>query len=195
MTEETVETADDQESHPPAKRPSLALLGILAALVAIVPVTFLLRRAGDPAPQAVAAKNRPAPNFTLEALDGSTLDLASLRGKPVIVNFWASWCVPCRKEFPILAQALRDHSDEGLQMVGIVYRDLPGDARQFGKKYDVDWPLLIDPDGDTATAFRVQSIPTTFFIDADGMIRSFVYGQLTTRIIDKQLAALARSAG
>lgn len=185
------ENADDPEPLPPARRPSFALLGILVVLAAIVPVTFLIRRSGNPVPQAVAGRNRPAPDFKLKALDGSTLDLASLRGTPVVVNFWASWCIPCRTEFPIIARAAREHKDA--KIVGVIFRDLPGDARRFAKQFDVHWPLLIDPDSEVATAFRVRSIPTTFFVDAHGKIDSFVYGQLTTRIIDRQIALVAKS--
>lgn len=98
------------------------------------------------------------------------MSLASLRGRPVIVNFWASWCIPCRKEFPLLKRALAQHARERLVVVGVIFKDLPDDARRFARQQGARWPMLEDPGGAVATRYRVRSAPTTLFVDGDGIV-------------------------
>jgi cytochrome c biogenesis protein CcmG, thiol:disulfide interchange protein DsbE len=118
-----------------------------------------------------------APDFQLPALDGGgDVRLSDFRGRPVIVNFWASWCNPCREEFPLLKQALREHSASRLAVVGVTYQDIPSDSRDFVEKQASTWPQGVDDGGAVAKAFGVRAIPLSFFVDADGTIVARIFG-------------------
>jgi cytochrome c biogenesis protein CcmG/thiol:disulfide interchange protein DsbE len=108
----------------------------------------------------------------------------------VIVNFWASWCVPCREEFPLLAAALRAHADDGLAIVGVLFKDEPEPARRFVAEEGVDWPTLLDPDGRLADAYRVVAPPQSYFVDRSGVIRSIQIGELLESDLERQLPAI-----
>ncbi len=114
---------------------------------------------------------KPAPAFTLTDLDGATVSLADFRGTPVVLNFWASWCVPCRDEFPILVGAYGEHRDDGLAVLGIIRRDSTTSARAFAESQGATWPMLLDPDETTWRDYLGVGVPQTYFIDADGVVR------------------------
>lgn len=134
-------------------------------------------RRGPVSVAGVAEVGSLAPDFALPALDGGgQVRLAEFRGRPVIVNFWASWCNPCRDEFPLLKNALRDHRVDTLAVIGITFQDIPGDSRDFVKKIAATWPQGVDDGGDVAKAFGVRAIPQTFFIAPDGTIVARVFG-------------------
>lgn len=129
-----------------------------------------------------------APDFTVETLDGDAITLSDLRGRPVVLNFWASWCQPCRKEFPLLRTAKADDSE--LAIVGVSFRDIDRDARDFATEQDADWPLAKDPDGKIAAAYGVRAVPQTFFINRDGVIAARVFGLSSADALQKRLDAL-----
>ena len=129
---------------------------------------------------ATAQVGQPAPDFTLRTLDGKRVSLASLRGRPVILNFWASWCNPCRHEFPQLRETLQKHRADKLAVVGISFEDIDSDARQFAKQQHATWPLAVDVNGAAAKAYDVRYVPTTYFITPDGVVADQVFGQLPT---------------
>ena len=137
----------------------------------------------------------PAPDFQLPALDGHGDErLADYRGRPVIVNFWASWCNPCRKEFPLLKQALRDHRAQHLAVIGVTYQDIPSDSRAFVKQKQATWPQGIDDGGAVASAFGVRAIPQSFFVRADGTIAARVFGFTNESALARPLAQLLGGA-
>ncbi len=117
-----------------------------------------------------------APDFVLPGLSGGDVALADFAGKPVVVNFWASWCHPCRKEFPLLKAARAKHARDGLEVIGVSYRDIASDGRAFVADQGADWAFARDPDGKLAAAYGVRAVPQTFFVDADGTIVSRVFG-------------------
>jgi len=116
----------------------------------------------------------PAPDFTLESLNGKQVTLSDFQGRPVMVNFWASWCHPCREEFQVLAQLRREH--RRLVVIGVTYRDIASDSRAFAKQARAKWPLVVDKNNKVAGAYGVRAIPQTFFIDADGVVRDRTFG-------------------
>ena len=137
----------------------------------------------------------PAPDFQLPALDGHGDErLADYRGRPVIVNFWASWCNPCRKEFPLLKQALRDHRAQRLAVIGVTYQDIPSDSRAFVKQKQATWPQGVDDVGAVAGAFGVRAIPQSFFVRADGTIAARVFGFTSEAALARPLAELLGGA-
>ena len=117
-----------------------------------------------------------APVFRLVDLQGQTVTLADYAGRPVVINFWASWCIPCQQEFPMYRQARDTYDAQGLEVLGIIYEDSADSAGKFMAKEGATWPALIDADGAVAKAYRVTAIPTTFFVDRHGIIRDASYG-------------------
>jgi peroxiredoxin len=138
-----------------------------------------------------AVLGSPAPDFRLPALDGrGEVRLSDFRGRPVVVNFWASWCNPCRQEFPLLENALRQHRADGLAVIGVTFQDIPYDSRDFAKKRSATWPQGVDNDGTVAKAFGVRAIPQTFFVRADGTIAARVFGITSEAALADPLAKL-----
>jgi cytochrome c biogenesis protein CcmG, thiol:disulfide interchange protein DsbE len=168
---------------------------VVAAVLPLVVLAgwgFLLL--GRSAAPVGARVGQPAPDFALADLDGKPLRLSDLRGRPVIINFWASWCGPCVEEFPLLQAAASRHRADGLAMVGIVYRDNSEAARAFIARLGATWPAAMDPGEQVAQSFGIYGPPETFFIDRDGVVRGRQIGQLTAADLDRQLAlALANS--
>jgi cytochrome c biogenesis protein CcmG/thiol:disulfide interchange protein DsbE len=133
-----------------------------------------------------------APAITGTALDGSSVDLAGLRGHPVVVNFWASWCTPCRDEFPLFRDRLATLGPtDGLKIIGVMYKDQPELARQFLAEFGATWPTVPDPDGSIAAAYRVVAPPQTYFIDANGVLRAIQIGEVRPEDFDTQYAKVA----
>lgn len=145
---------------------------------------------GDPVQQAIAAMPKAgsaAPDFTLPTLDGITVTLSALRGRPVIINFWASWCVPCRSEAPELQRAFEQHNAQGLTVLGVNVTDTDtrADAAAFVKEFRLTYPIPMDERGDVTSLYRVQGLPATFFVGADGVIRRVILGQINRRDLNE----------
>jgi len=139
-------------------------------------------------------RGRPAPAFSGTTLDGETLALADLRGRPVIVNFWGPSCVPCREEFSLFQAALGRHASEGLAIVGILMFDPTAPARDFIADLGATWPTVDDPHGTIRAAYRAVARPQTYFIDRDGILRQIQVGQLTEADFDRFYATISGPA-
>ena len=112
-----------------------------------------------------------APAFSLDRLDRpGKLSLAAYRGRPIVLNFWASWCVPCKEEAPLLEAVWRRHRDEGLVVVGVDINDLRGDARRFARENRMSYPLVFDGIGETSTDYGLTGVPETFFVARSGKL-------------------------
>jgi cytochrome c biogenesis protein CcmG/thiol:disulfide interchange protein DsbE len=134
---------------------------------------------------------QPAPNFRLALLNGGETSLESLRGTPVIVNFWASWCYPaCYEEAPLLEATWRRYKDRGLAMLGVVIQDKEANAREFMKRFDFTFPNGMDPGSKISIDFGVYGVPETFFIDRRGRIVFKHVGALGPDLLESQLRAL-----
>lgn len=140
---------------------------------------------------AEARTGQPAPALSGTALDGSTIDLAAYRGRPVIVNFWASWCTPCRAEFPLFAERLASLGpSDGLVILGVLYKDEPALAQRFLDDVAAAWPTVTDSDGSIAAAYRVVAPPQTYFIDTEGVLRAIQIGEVRPEDFDSQYARI-----
>jgi cytochrome c biogenesis protein CcmG/thiol:disulfide interchange protein DsbE len=131
---------------------------------------------------ALAAGKAPAaPDFSLPRLnDEGQLRLSSLRGKAVVLNFWASWCVPCQKEAPLLETAAKQYRSAGLVVVGVDAQDFRSDARRFLERYRVTYPVVRDDGTSTLTHYDVTGFPETWFVDRSGhLVGEHVKGPLT----------------
>jgi len=131
-----------------------------------------------------------APDFALADLDGNPVRLADLRGRPVIVNFWASYCASCVEEFPLLKSALAEHKADGLAVVGIVFQDRSEAARSFMSRMQATWPAAMDTTGDVAQAYGIFAPPESFFIDREGRIAGLQIGELSRGDLARQLETI-----
>jgi cytochrome c biogenesis protein CcmG/thiol:disulfide interchange protein DsbE len=147
----------------------LALAAVLALLGLLV--WSVVRSDGGAAAELESGKRPVAPGFTLEQLDGSgPLSLEELRGKALIVNFWASWCEPCKDEAPFLQQTYERYRDQGLVVLGIDVEDFTKDARRFVARYGITYPNVRDVKKETIGAWGVTGYPETFFVARDGRL-------------------------
>lgn len=121
----------------------------------------------------------PAPAFSLATVGGGTLASSELRGAPVVINFWASWCDSCNLEAPDLEAMWQQYQAKGVRVVGVDYEDQAADAKAFAAKYGITYPSVVDKGGQLATSFGVRGVPETYFIDAQGRFFSTVQGQET----------------
>jgi cytochrome c biogenesis protein CcmG/thiol:disulfide interchange protein DsbE len=119
------------------------------------------------------------------------VDLAAYRGKPVIVNFWASWCTPCRDEFPLFKDRLATLGPtDGLVIVGVMYKDQADLAKAFLADFGATWPTIPDPNGALAAEYRVAAPPQTYFIDKDGILRGMQIGEVLAQDFETQYAKI-----
>jgi len=119
-----------------------------------------------------------APDFELNTLDGEKLSLSSLRGKTVLINFWASWCPPCRSEMPAMQQVFAENDPEAFVILAVnnTQQDRLSAIESFIAERGLSFPVLLDTNGQVTNAFQVRSLPTSFFVDRDGIIREIVIG-------------------
>ena len=120
-----------------------------------------------------------APDFSLALFDGDQLILSELRGQVVVVNFWASWCIPCREEAPILEQTWRRYGDRGVVFIGVAYLDTEKESRAFLEEFNVTYPNGPDLGTRIADDYRIKGVPETFFIARDGRVADLQIGPLT----------------
>ena len=167
---------------------AVVVLVVVGALVAAV----LLTSGGG---GKTATGGKAAPDFTLANLqDGKpSISLASYRGKPVLVNFWATWCVPCKDEMPLLESA-HDKWGSKVQFIGIDRQDYKPDALTFAQKTHVTYPLAADPNATLDGAYRLRGMPTSVFIDRNGRIVDQVTGPVTRSQLDDTLKALTEKS-
>lgn len=119
----------------------------------------------------------PAPGFQLLDVDGQVVRLDDFRGRPVLINFWATWCVPCRKETPDLIELQSEWGDQ-IQVVGVNYAEPAEAARDFAKDFGINYVLPLDTMGEVTGSYKLTGLPETFFLDGTGIIRDHRIGQL-----------------
>jgi cytochrome c biogenesis protein CcmG/thiol:disulfide interchange protein DsbE len=179
---------------PERTRRRLAIVVVALAALAFLVVVAVAVPLASTDPESVAVSGHPlvgepAPGIELATLDGEPVSLAALQGRPVLVNFWATWCLPCRDEFPLLAEAYRAHADDRLEILGIVHDDTADGARAFAADMGATWPMVLDPDDEAWADYLGVGMPTSFFIDTDGVVQAASLGGFSE---DGLTALLAR---
>jgi cytochrome c biogenesis protein CcmG, thiol:disulfide interchange protein DsbE len=171
---------------------------VVALLVALLGWQVVRTDKGRALGSKVEAGQRPlAPVFTLERLDTKEdVSLASLRGKVVVLNFWASWCAPCKDEAPVLEQAWQRWRDRGVVVVGIDVRDFDVDARRFVERYGVTYPILRDKHDWTWGHYGLRGVPETWFVAKDGrLVGERIEGPLSDDDLDRNIQIALEAAG
>ena len=165
------------------------LLTILTLLVAAVALFFLLRQHGISA-AASAQQGAMAPDFHLVDLSGQALDLSSYRGKVVLLDFWATWCVPCREETPHLVDLQNKYGSQGLQIIAVSMDDGPEPVRDFYKRFNMNYPVVMG-DAKTGELYGgVLGLPIAFVIAPDGRITSKHIGSTDISVFEKEVVKL-----
>ena len=165
---------------PPRKRRWEILMlvslatGILWTLVSRVPSAVDAPLSTSPSP----CEGFLAPDFTLDTLDGTKVTLSKLRGKIVLINLWATWCPPCRAEMPALENAYKQYKDSGVVVLGlnVTNQDSEKDIPPFVDEFGLTFPILLDRDGSVSALYQLKGLPTTYFVNREGIIRTVVVG-------------------
>lgn len=134
-----------------------------------------------------------APSFTLKDLDGNEVSLGDYKGKKILLNFWASWCPPCRAEMPDMESFYQNYKDKGYVVIAVNAASTEKnslDAPDFVKKNDLTFPVLVDEKGSINARYNVMSLPTSYFIDSDGVIRNKVIGAMSEEHMVKEMRKL-----
>jgi cytochrome c biogenesis protein CcmG/thiol:disulfide interchange protein DsbE len=176
-----------------SRRPLQALLLVGVVGVALLLVYLLFVPVGRTDSTTVGGHplmGKEAPEIDLVTLDGEPVTLSELRGQPVLVNFWATWCLPCREEFPLMAAAYAEHADDGLEILGVVHDDTVNGARAFAADMNAEWPMLDDVDDVAWQDYTGVGMPTSFFVDSDGIVKAFSLGGFTEEGLAAQLETI-----
>jgi peroxiredoxin len=170
----------------------IAAGGVVGAILLIMLVWAMGGDSGSGAP-AVPQSNRPAPEFTLPTPDGGEVRLSDYRGSIVLINFWGSWCEPCRNELPELQTAYEQLRDQGFVVIGIDLFDnefdeagtryTREDIQQFVEQQGLTYPIALDVQGEVSNAYRIFPIPTSYFVDREGTIRYVIPREITAEEI------------
>lgn len=135
------------------------------------------------------AVGRPAPDFSLPTLAGDTFTLSAQRGKPVVLNFWATWCQPCQRELPALQQAAERFGD-GVVIAAVDQGETAETVQRYVDKLGLTFTVPMDGQQEAADRYNIHGLPTTYFIDAAGVIRSVWVGEMNSIILAEQIAAI-----
>ena len=154
---------------------------LLTAILVTILTTGLLITGCTAGSEPIATVGEAAPDFELQNLDGQSISLSNLKGKPVLVNFWATWCSPCVSEMPYIQEIHDEWSGSGLMVLAINMGDSPPAVEQFLQEHNLSLPVLLDTKKNVAQRYGIRAIPTTFFIDKDGIVQVKVIGAFPSK--------------
>ena len=160
---------------------------LTGAVVLILASVLLIAGCSSATPQV----GKQAPDFQLPNLEGQAISLSDFQGKPVFLNFWATWCPPCRFEMPLIQAIFKESADTGLIVLAIDIGEAPSRVKDYIQSGNFSFPVLLDTNQDVALEYNIRAIPTTFLIDKDGIIQVIKVGAFTSILeINKSLAKI-----
>ncbi len=181
------------ETTTPPKTSGKKVIGLMLGILVLL-VLFFVFAFGLQKRESIQLEGAPAPEFSITSFEGDTYSLASLKGTPLVVNFWASWCVECYKEAALLEQAYQDYKGQVL-FLGIDYLDTEKDAMAYMEQYGVTYPSGPDIESRMAKDYRITGVPETFFITGDGRIIHVQIGPIERPQLYQLLEKLAATGG
>ena len=170
------------------RRPIVLALGLAVVVTGAILAFVRVTSSTDLPP---ISRGQPVPTIVGATLDGTPFDLATLRGRPVVINFWGPTCVPCRTEFPLLKTKLAQHAADGLAVIGILTDDGAEPARTFVAEQGATWPTVIDPGAVLKKTYRVVGRPQSYFVDRTGILRSIQIGEVQDADFERQFAMIS----
>jgi thiol-disulfide isomerase/thioredoxin len=203
MNPQPPEPASSLEPQPAHRARLLGVAAALAALAVIAAALFLLRSHGNHAGAAGTGAldtrspvlNQPVPNFALADADGHVVRLSDLRGQVVLVNFWATWCVPCRQELPAIEQVYSEQRNQGFTVLEVNEQESPDAVRGFTAQLGSLPPVVLDRDGSVMAQYRLKGLPDSFIVDRQGVVRGLSFGPVSRETILNYIDAARHSAG
>lgn len=167
-----------------------AALGIVLGV--LLPATVVLgsRLGKDPSAIRSVVVGKPAGAFEVKTIDGQTIRSEDLAGRPYVLNVWASWCVPCRKEHGALRAFYEKYRGSGVELLGVLYNDEPADARAYMEELGGDWPIVTDPKYKLITDLGVRGPPETFVVDPEGIITVKFTGAVNLQVLEEAMAEI-----
>lgn len=185
------EIAENASAQKRSQR-KMFIVGIVI-LVNVALLAFLLTQLLTPAPSSDPIVGHPAPNFSLAALEPATgkgtLSLADFNGKAIVLNFWASWCVPCKEELPLLENTWKQMQAQGKDVIviGIDFQEASSAATSFLQQNGITYPAALDASGSVGSTYGITSLPDTFFINRDGIVVSKELREITAQVLSNNL--------
>ncbi len=155
------------------------LIIILASMLAL---GLMIGSCSSSTPAQGPSVGKLAPDFQLYSLDGQAMSLSDFQGKPVLLNFWATWCNPCRFEMPFFQEIYKGAADSELIMLAVDLGENPSRVKEFVEEFGLSFTILLDADGKVAQQYNIRGIPATFFIDKDGIIQSVRIGAFSNEM-------------
>ena len=170
---------------------TLILFGLLAAPGCTLSAQDITRQPGLPPPSKLspaAEVGRLAPDFTLIDLESNSVTLSDFRGKAVFINFWATWCPPCRAEMPEIEAIYQEYKSKDVVVIGVDLYEAENEVRQYVQQGGYSWIFVIDTTGEVTKNYAITAIPTSFFLDKEGVIQAMNVGAMTKRAMESKLA-------
>ncbi len=170
----------------------LLIVLVLAGGLAWLQISRIHSAAGVVSGQQIAAPKEGflAPEIQFTGLDGQPHALSEFKGHPIILNFWATWCPPCRGEMPALEAVYKAYAADGLLIIGVNQMEDSGKVSRFQEQFHLTFPIFLDKQGQAGATYRARGLPSSFFIDQKGFIRKIVVGGMNEPLIQGQVSAL-----